>query len=133
MTDCIFCKIRDGEIPSDKIYEDENTLAFLDKNPINEGHTLVIPKEHYVNIIDIPEETLKQVIITVKKIAVAISKDSEGISIAQNNKDAAGQVVDHIHFHVIPRISNDNHKLWKGKPYKEGVAEKIAEKIKNLL
>jgi len=133
MSDCIFCKIGKGEIPSHKIYEDEHTLAFLDLTPINKGHTLVIPKEHYENILDTPKETLKQIIITVKKIAIALSKDSEGINVVQNNKKAAGQVVDHIHFHVMPRYSNDSYPLCKGKSYKEGEAEKVAESIKKHL
>lgn len=133
MSDCIFCKITNKEIPSHIVYEDEYTLAFLDITPANKGHTLVIPKHHHVNILDAPEETLKQVIITVKKIAVALSKYADGVSIVQSNKRAAGQEVDHLHFHVIPRTVNDGHKFWKGKPYKNGVAEKVAEKIKTLL
>jgi len=72
--DCIFCKIIKGEIPSNKIYENQNTYAFLDINPVNHGHTLVIPKKHYINIFDTPEETLKQLILTIKKITPAIKK-----------------------------------------------------------
>ncbi|MAG19866.1 HIT family protein [archaeon] len=127
---CIFCKILNKEIPSFKIYEDENTYAFLDINPINKGHTLVISKKHYKDIYDIPENTLKHLILTVKKLSIPIKQatNADGISISQNNEEAAGQVIFHIHFHIIPKFKNKTSNK-----YKEGEAQKLANKIKTLL
>lgn len=134
MTGCIFCKIIKKEIPADIIYEDSKTLAFLDINPVNKGHTLVIPKEHYETIIDIPENLLLNTIKTTKKLAIALSKISDGVSITQNNKKAGGQLVPHLHFHVIPRYKNDEHKYnWLTTKYKEGESKELASKIKSLL
>ncbi len=133
MTDCLFCKIIRKEIPSEIVYEDKDTVAFLDLNPVNKGHTLVVPKVHFENILDVPENTLSSAIKTVKKIAIALSKYSDGVNIAQNNKIAAGQVVPHIHFHVIPRFNNDGLRHWPGKKYQEGESKKAAEEIKRLL
>ena len=115
--DCIFCKIVKGEIPSAKVYEDKNILAFLDITPVNFGHTLVIPKEHYKNIHDTPDDVLAKLFPVVKKIADAVKKGMavEGINIGMNNGEAAGQVVSHFHIHVMPRSPNDGHKLWHGK------------------
>ena len=134
--DCIFCKIIKGEIPSNKIYENQNTYAFLDINPVNHGHTLVIPKKHYINIFDTPEETLKQLILTIKKITPAIKKavNADGINIGLSNEQAAGQAVFHIHFHIMPRFKNDGLKLLPQKTYESPEqAKQIAQKIKNLL
>ena len=106
---CIFCKIISNEIPSQKIFEDGNTFAFLDINPASKGHVLVIPKKHYETLVDVPEEELKQLIVSVKKIAQAILKATKasGFNVLQNNGKVAGQLVNHIHFHVIPRFEND--------------------------
>ena len=84
MADCLFCKIIKGEIPSFKVYEDAQTLAILDIAPVNKGHTLVIPKQHYVSILDAPEELLIPTIKTIKKIAAALTKYSEGVNITEN-------------------------------------------------
>ncbi len=109
MNDCIFCKIVAGEIPATKVHETEDTLAFLDVKPVSPGHTLVIPKKHYENIFDIPEDVLAKVISETKYIAKTVkeSTDADGISISQNNGEAAGQIVRHLHFHVIPRSKSD--------------------------
>jgi len=134
MENCIFCEIVKGDIPSTTIYEDKYTLAFLDITPVSRGHTLVIPKKHHQDIFDIPEDALNHIMVTVKKIAIALDKIADGINIGQNNKAAAGQDVFHIHFHVMPRYAGqDTFKLWEGKPYAEGDAEKTAAEIKNLL
>lgn len=131
MNDCLFCKIIKGELPSSKVYENDKILAFLDISPVNKGHTLVIPKEHYENIYDIPEEILKEVIAAVKKISIAVKKgvNADGISIGQSNESSAGQVVHHIHFHIMPRFSDDGLKLWPQHSYEEGEIDKIKEKI----
>ena len=134
MTNCIFCKIVKGEINHNKVYEDKDTIAFLDISPVNKGHTLVIPKKHYELITDIPENELNAVIQTVQKIAKAINKISEGFNIFQNNKTTAGQLVPHVHFHVIPRFKGDKLKFtWPNQKYKPKEAEQLANKIKNLL
>jgi len=107
---CIFCKIVRNDIPSKIIYENDETLAFLDIFPIAEGHTIVVPKKHYENIEVIPEEILISVIKTVKKLATLLHDklNFEGYNILQNNFKAAGQVVQHFHFHIIPRNFNDS-------------------------
>ncbi|MEK6860850.1 MAG: HIT family protein [Nanoarchaeota archaeon] len=133
MTDCLFCKIIKREIPSDIVYEDDKVIAFLDIHPVNKGHTLVLPKQHYENLFDVPENILINTMKTVKKIAVALSKYSDGVNVGQNNRMAAGQLVDHIHFHLIPRFNEDGLKHWPGKKYQEGESKKVADEIKKLL
>jgi len=106
---CIFCKIIKNEIPSNKIFEDDKSLAFLDIFPINEGHTIVIPKEHFKNIEEIPLNELSRVFSTVKKTAILLHKKLNigGYNILQNNYKPAGQVIEHFHIHIIPRNEND--------------------------
>ncbi len=133
--DCIFCKIASNEAPSEKIYENGKVLSFLSIGPVNKGHALVIPKEHYENIFDIPEELLKNVIVAAKKVAKAVmeSTGAEGISISQSNHHAGGQVVFHIHFHIMPRYRNDGLRLWPHKSYEEGEMQEYAEKIRSRI
>lgn len=134
MNDCVFCKIARGEIPSDKIYEDNNFFAFLDINPVNFGHTLLIPKAHYENLYNLPDEILKEMAPLIKKFAIAVKNGTvaDGINIGMNNDSAAGQVVTHAHIHIIPRFTNDGFRHWRGKPYanKKESAE-VADKIKS--
>jgi len=101
---CVFCKITRKEAPASTVYEDEKIIAFLSIQPINVGHTLVVPKKHYENIYEIPEEEVAYLYKIVKKIAEAVKKavDAEGIRIVQNNGEAAGQVIFHLHVHIIP-------------------------------
>lgn len=133
--DCIFCKIIKGEIPCSKVFEDEKFFAFLDIGPVNRGHTLVIPKKHYKNLFDMPEEELNDYLMVIQKVSKAIIKavNADGISINMSNEPAAGQVVMHAHFHLIPRFKNDGLKLWPQGRYKEGEAEEIKNKIINSL
>ena len=135
MENCIFCKIVKGEIPCVKVYEDNDFLAFLDINPINKGHTLIIPKDHHENLYDMPDILLGEIMSKTKEIAktLKVVLSADGINIGQNNELAAGQVVFHYHVHIIPRFDNDGLKHWPGHPYPEGEAEKIAEKIKSAL
>jgi histidine triad (HIT) family protein len=130
---CIFCKIIKKEIPCPIVYEDEKVLAFLDSNPVNKGHTLVIPKIHYKNIYDTPDEILGYLMISAKKIAIKLKESigAEGVNIHMNNEAVSGQVVFHTHLHIIPRFTNDGFTHWKGSPYKEGEAEEILQKIKS--
>jgi histidine triad (HIT) family protein len=131
--DCIFCKIIKGEIPSAKVYEDEKSLAFLDITPINFGHTLVVPKEHYLNIYDIPAETFAHLAKIAQKVAIALkSLKNDGVNIGMNNELAAGQLVPHAHIHVMPRLVNDGFEMWHSKKsYQGDEMSKIAESIKN--
>ena len=101
---CTFCKIARREAPASHVYEDEKVIAFLSNCPINVGHTLVVPKGHYENIYDIPEDEVAHLFKTVKKVAYAVKTavNAEGIRIIQNNGEAAGQVIFHLHVHVIP-------------------------------
>lgn len=134
MTPCIFCKIIAHELPSTQVYEDKDTLAFLDIKPVNPGHTLVIPKKHFENIHDMPDALVGKVAIAAKKVADAILKlGAKGVNIGMNNGEAAGQIVFHAHVHVMPRYGNDSFSLWVGKEYDSNERELVAEKIKAAL
>lgn len=131
MEECIFCKIIEGKIPCNKVYEDEYVLAFLDINPIVNGHTLVIPKKHFVNIFDVDEFYLEKITKALKKISLHYKTMFDGVNILNASDKSAQQSVFHLHFHIIPRTKDDNKDLW---PYKE-VENKIdlevmAEKLK---
>jgi histidine triad (HIT) family protein len=129
--DCLFCKIVAGEIPSFKLYEDGATLAFLDIHPVNAGHTLVIPKNHSTNIFDIKSEDWAAVAEAVRKVAIAIESGlgAAGVNLMMNNREHAGQVIDHPHMHIIPRFPGDGLKHWPQRSYKEGEAEETLDKI----
>ena len=135
--DCIFCKIVAGTLPSCKVYEDDATLAFMDIGPIVRGHTLVIPKKHYDPLIQTPADVLGKLIAVVQKIAAAQTRalKADGINVMQSNGKAAGQVVPHIHFHVIPRFLQDGHSWnWHPKPYADPhEIRQLAESIKQSL
>lgn len=135
MPDCIFCKIIKGEIPTDKVYEDKAALAFLDISPVNKGHVLVIPKQHFETLLDLPDKVLHQTMKIVKKTAKAVmlALNADGFNISMNNFGAAGQIVSHVHFHVIPRFSKDGLKHWPGKEYKGNESKEIAKKISSKL
>jgi histidine triad (HIT) family protein len=109
MLDCLFCKIVAGIVPSAKVYEDEGHLAFLDIYPANKGHTLVIPKKHYAHFSQIHSKEIGEYIKVVQKVAQAVKKSmkSDGINVFLNEGEAAGQVILHAHFHVIPRFNGD--------------------------
>jgi histidine triad (HIT) family protein len=108
--ECIFCKIVNGEIPSRITFENEFILAFLDIFPISKGHTIIIPKNHYSNLEDIPDDQLSEIYKVVKILAIKIHKKLkiDGYNVLQNNFTAAGQVIEHFHVHIIPRNLNDN-------------------------
>jgi histidine triad (HIT) family protein len=133
--DCVFCKIVKGEIPSHKIYEDEEFLAFLDIQPVNPGHVLLIPKSHSENLVDAPEEVLQKILPLSRKLAGATvaALGAEGFNLTVNNGQVAGQVVFHLHVHIIPRMPGDGHGLWSGRKYQEGEAEKTAAAIRNKM
>jgi histidine triad (HIT) family protein len=106
---CVFCAIAAGEIPSFKVYEDEFALAFLDINPFSRGHTLVIPKVHFEGLLDIDGETLSALVGCVREVAARLvpALGCDGFNILQNNGEAAGQTVRHIHFHIVPRYGSE--------------------------
>ncbi len=135
MDDCIFCKIVRGELPSFKVYEDDKTIAFLDIRPVNAGHTLVVPKNHSTNIFDIASEDWLAVCDAVRTLSIAIEKgiQADGVNIAMNNREHAGQVVNHPHVHIIPRFKGDGLKLMPQRTYIAGEAEPVAEKIRKAL
>lgn len=132
MSDCIFCKIANGEIPSNTIYEDNDFRVILDLGPATKGHALVLPKKHYADLFEIPEETVAGAVKVAKKVA-GIMKDKlecDGLNLVQNNGETAGQTVMHFHLHIIPRYKNDGqHILWKPtSPSPEELTE-----IKNII
>ncbi len=125
MADCVFCMIRDGKIPSAKVYDDERTLAFMDINPLNRGHCLVATKAHAATLYDVEVEDLKAAIATVKKVAGALRQalSPDGLNVLQANGAAAFQSVPHFHLHLIPRWTGDGKGFdWKVVP---GVREEI--------
>jgi histidine triad (HIT) family protein len=131
---CAFCDIAQKEAPASIVYEDEKVIAFMSIRPINIGHTLVVPKKHYENIYEIPEDEVAHLYTVVKKIAHAVQKavNAEGIRIVQNNGEAAGQVVFHMHVHIIPM--NKNHSWMQHAQMRDADALKDdAEKIKQVI
>jgi len=134
--DCIFCKIAAGEVPCSKILEDDSAIAFLDIGPLAKGHTLLIPKDHYVTVDEMPPElagaVLKHLPTLVK--AVKSATNCEGVNILQNNGRVAHQVIPHVHFHIIPRRAGDEfHFNWPAGSYSEGEIEQLAQKIRENL
>ena len=121
--DCIFCKLANGVFETNKIYEDDDFTVILDAGPANRGHALIIPKEHYADIYEIPQDLAGRAFILAKKLAAHMTDKlgCDGFNIVQNNKEAAGQTVFHFHIHLIPRFNGDGAMIqWKpGKPADE--------------
>jgi len=139
---CVFCKITLGEDQASIVFEDDRVLAFMDLHPANVGHTLVVPREHWETIYDIPEKVLGDMFAVVKKVSVAVKKavGAEGMSILQFNERAAGQSVKHFHVHVVPRFRGDAMSKFIGvmlgrgfKKVERQDLDEIAEKIKENL
>lgn len=128
----VFMKIIDHEIPADIVYEDDETLAFLDISPNMPGHTLVIPKKPVVNIFDADDETLCAVMRTIRKVAPAVrdAVGAKGVHINSNHGEEAGQIVPHLHFHIIPRHARSELEFWPSGSYADGEALILAEKIR---
>ena len=135
MQDCIFCKIIKGDILCQKIYEDDKVLAFLDISPISKGHALVVPKKHSIDLLEADDKDLSAIISVCKKVANACMKGlkADGISLDVSTKPAAGQVVMHTHFHIIPRWKDDGLKHWPRKSLLAEEMKKVQEAIKNSL
>jgi histidine triad (HIT) family protein len=136
MDECVFCRMAAGEIPVAKVYEDEAVFAFLDIGPISDGHTLVIPKRHCANLHECEPEVLAEVALRLGRIAgaVAAAMDADGYNVLCNNGAAAGQVVEHLHFHIIPRKIGDGvFTQWPSYRYRKGQIEEIAARIRRNL
>jgi histidine triad (HIT) family protein len=134
--DCVFCKIRDGQVPSFKIHEDERTLTFMDINPLNSGHCLVTTKAHAATIFEADLEDLKAAIATAKRVALAIQESlkPDGLNVLQANGPAAFQSVPHFHLHLIPRWNNDGRGFdWKLVPGNREQIMKTGERLRALL
>ena len=133
MKECIFCKIAGGEIPAATIYEDEEFRVILDLGPASKGHALIIPKAHYANLYEMPDELAGKAMILAKKIITKMTEvlQCDGYNIVQNNGEAAGQTVFHFHLHMIPRYKDDNVGLgWKMGELTDEDKEDILSKIK---
>ena len=135
--DCIFCRIVDGEIPSRAVYEDEDSFAFLDVNPLAEGHTLVVPKVHDPRIGRLPDGVATAVFATMSELAPAIERavDADAMTVAVNDGPAAGQEVPHVHGHLVPRFEGDGagpiHALdWKRPDLDDDELDDVAEAIR---
>ena len=131
--DCIFCRIVAGEIPSFKLLEDDKVLAFMDINPVSEGHCLVIPKAHAQNLFKADDESIAAVAVAARRVADAMRRtlDPPGISLMQANGPAAGQSVFHLHFHVIPRRADDGLLFnWEPHPGDLDAIGRLAERIR---
>jgi len=130
---CIFCKIASGEIPATTLYEDQDFRVILDLGPASKGHALILPKEHYANIYEIPEELAGKAMILAKKMANVLTRalKCDGFNIVQNNGEPAGQTVFHFHMHLIPRYEGDQVGLtWNPGSLTEEDKEEILSKVK---
>jgi len=132
MSDCLFCKIVNGEIPAIKVFEDKETLAFLDIQPVSLGHTLVVPKEHSDNLGEMPYEIMCPLFGTVKKVSRALAEAIEvkAYNVIVNVGSEAGQEIHHTHVHVIPREAGDGLETWPKIEVSEEQMNRAAEKIR---
>jgi histidine triad (HIT) family protein len=131
-TNCIFCKIANGEIPSKTLYEDEDFRVILDLGPASKGHALILPKNHYANLYELPEETAGEVMKLAKRMAAQMTErlGCEGFNLVQNNGELAGQTVFHFHMHLIPRYREDGQKIgWKPQEVSQEELEETRKQI----
>ncbi len=136
MPDCIFCKIVAGDIPSAQVLETDHLIAFLDIGPVNKGHTLLVPKAHHETLADAPPELMAKVGEALPQLAAAVAAatGAEGYNLHQSNGACAGQVVPHLHFHIIPRFEGDGFvKHWQQTSYDDDEMEKMREAIASRL
>ena len=142
MENCIFCKIAAGKIPSQTVYEDETFRVILDLNQAMKGHMLILPKAHYENFYELPDEIAAEAMVLAKKLSLAAKKafaeagtPLDGLNILQNNGEAAGQSVMHYHLHVLPRIQGDDPLFpqWSEAAMESGNMKELAEKLKGAL
>jgi histidine triad (HIT) family protein len=131
--ECVFCKIISGQIPCEKIFENEHVLAFLDIGPISEGHTLIVPKQHVYKVDQTDPDVMAEVAKVIPMLAGSIQKamDADGYNVLCNNGSCAGQVVEHVHFHIIPRKTNDGvFNRWPSFQYPGEKAAEVANAIR---
>lgn len=131
--DCIFCKIANGEIPSATLYEDNDFRVILDLGPASKGHALILPKEHYPNLYELPDEMAEKAILLAKKMVMKMTEvlGCDGFNVVQNNGTAAGQTVFHFHIHLIPRYENDHAGFgWNVGELNETDRDDILNKMK---
>lgn len=135
MNDCLFCKIVAGEVPSQKVYEDSSVLAFVDINPVNPGHILVIPKMHFENCTETPDEDMAAVMHVVRRVGSAAleATGAQGYNVGINCGEVAGQVIMHTHVHVMPRFPDDGLKLWAKRDITKEAIAKAGTDIAELL
>jgi histidine triad (HIT) family protein len=133
--DCLFCKIIRKEIPATIIHENDRVIAFLDIKPVNPGHLLIVPKKHFDDYVSTSEDALREMAVAAKRMgqAVMLALGVPGFNLGVNNGRVAGQLVDHVHLHLMPRFEHDGYELWHGKIYKEGEMEEVAEKLRGAL
>ena len=131
---CIFCKLASGEIPTNKIYEDDLFTVILDASPATKGHALILPKDHYANIYEIDEDVLGKAMILAKKLATHMTEvlKCDGFNIVQNNGEVAGQTVFHFHMHLIPRYKEGNVDIlqWAHESFTDEEVKEICESLK---
>jgi len=133
MSDCVFCKIIAGGIPAQKVYEDKNALAFLDINPTTRGHTLLVPKKHRELITEMPDKELQGFMQSFQKVMKGMLRYGSGVNVIQNNGKAAGQLVPHVHFHLIPRKPGDGVHIGEWKTITVSDMDRVQKEIQSLL
>jgi len=133
---CIFCKIANGEVPSSTVYEDDVFKVILDINPASAGHVLIISKQHYKNLLELPSDLAAKSIVLAKKLMIGITDilKCDGVNLVQNNEEAAGQTVFHFHVHIIPRYQDDKLRLnWTPGLLEEEIKVKMLTDIRNYM
>lgn len=134
--DCIFCKLANGEIPTATLYEDDDFRVILDQGPATKGHALILPKKHYANIYELPEELAARAMVLAKRMAGTMTEalNCDGFNLVQNNGEAAGQTVFHFHMHLIPRYNNDHAGItWNPGTLEDDVKEEILAAVKEKI
>jgi histidine triad (HIT) family protein len=133
-SNCIFCKLANGVFPTNFIYEDEDFKVILDANPATKGHSLILPKKHFKNLLDADEEILKKALPLAKKLSNKLIEvlKCDGVNVLQNNNEAAGQAVFHLHIHLIPRYKEEKEHMlsWKPNKFSDEEMKNIAESLK---
>ncbi len=131
--DCIFCKLANGDIPTNVVYEDNDFTVIMDAAPATKGHSLILPKNHFANLFELDDETANKVLPLAKKVATHMTEklECDGFNLVQNNGETAGQTVFHFHLHLIPRYKDDNQKInWKPTEPDADSQKEILNKIK---
>lgn len=136
MEECVFCRVADGDIPSATLYENEEFRVILDVAPAGKGHALILPKQHYKDLYEIPDEVVQRAIVLAKKMITVMTEalECDGFNLIQNNGAAAGQTVFHFHIHLIPRYRDDGLKLnWVPGELTEDVKNDIISRIEDII